>query len=140
MNVGILLALGVVVIASGCTTVDLEGPEPGMKAIGEPCFSQEECVAGLLCDSGSCRQQDKEFIGQQDKEFIGQQDKEFIFDVPAELSCGTDNDCSLESTDSCCGRRAVNKNFSQGIQQVCAAVCPEYLAKCIGNECTAVPV
>lgn len=56
--------------------------------------------------------------------------------IPAEKYCKTNEDCTIQSTDNCCGREAVNKKYSKGLHQICEMLCPDYNTKCINNVCT----
>ena len=60
------------------------------------------------------------------------------WNVPEEKYCESDDDCTIQSTDNCCGREAVNKNYLEGMHQICLIICPEYTAKCENNMCVLV--
>ena len=55
--------------------------------------------------------------------------------ISREKYCEIDDDCTIQSTDNCCGREAVNKNYSNGTHQICLIMCPEYTTKCENNIC-----
>jgi len=58
----------------------------------------------------------------------------------SELSCNTDNDCVMYSTDNCCGRGVANRDYAEehglNMHQICTAVCQEQTAFCINSVCT----
>ncbi|NCO97011.1 MAG: hypothetical protein COZ04_02045 [Candidatus Aenigmarchaeota archaeon CG_4_10_14_3_um_filter_37_21] len=53
-----------------------------------------------------------------------------------EKFCEDDSECTIQSTDNCCGIEAINKDYSKGLHQVCTMMCPEYTIKCENNICS----
>ena len=85
----------------------------------------QECVPGTMdCGQGSC--------------VCVKGECQVEWSISIEKYCENDDDCTIQSTDNCCGREAINKNYYEHIPQICTAVCSEYTTKCENNICVLV--